>query len=135
VKWYDFYPTRCVFSIPSPRLADRKHTIRWIKIISHHKTWEILYIQNISHWYLQKRMYVWKNNKLYVLKNIQKFLFILYCYKCCLLKSSLTISKRFFLRTLYCVIVLSHLRHFIIEVHLYIRITITFDPTSKSGKK
>jgi hypothetical protein len=33
-----------VFSIPSPRLGDRKHTTRWIKIISHHKPWEILYI-------------------------------------------------------------------------------------------
>jgi hypothetical protein len=41
-----FYPTRCVISIPSPRLRDRKHTTLWIKIISHHKTWEILYIQN-----------------------------------------------------------------------------------------
>jgi hypothetical protein len=41
--WYDFYPTRCVFSIPSPRLGDRKHTTRWMKIIPHHKPWEILY--------------------------------------------------------------------------------------------
>ena len=44
---YDFYPTRCVFSIPSPRLGDRKHTTRWIKIIYHRKTLdslEILYI-------------------------------------------------------------------------------------------
>jgi hypothetical protein len=42
--WYDFYPTRCV-SIPSPRLGDRKHTTRWIKIISHHKPWKILYLR------------------------------------------------------------------------------------------
>ena len=41
---YDFYPTLCVFSIPSPRLGDRKHTTRWIKIISNHKPWEILYL-------------------------------------------------------------------------------------------
>jgi hypothetical protein len=27
----DFYPTSCMFSIPSPRLGDRKHTTRWIK--------------------------------------------------------------------------------------------------------
>lgn len=29
----DFYSTRCMFSIPSPRLAigDRKHTMCWIK--------------------------------------------------------------------------------------------------------
>jgi hypothetical protein len=32
-----------VFSIPSPRLGDRKHTTRWIKIVSHQKPWEILY--------------------------------------------------------------------------------------------
>ena len=31
---YDFYPTCWVFSIPSSRLGDRKHTTRWIKIIS-----------------------------------------------------------------------------------------------------
>jgi hypothetical protein len=42
--WASCYPTRCVSSIPSPRLRDRKHTTRWIKIISHHKPWEILYI-------------------------------------------------------------------------------------------
>jgi hypothetical protein len=40
--WYGFCQTRFVFSIPSPRLGDRKHT-SWIHIISHHKTWEILY--------------------------------------------------------------------------------------------
>jgi hypothetical protein len=45
--WYDFYSTRCVFSIPSPRLGERNHTARWIKIISHHKTWEILYLSHI----------------------------------------------------------------------------------------
>ena len=28
----------------SPRLGDRKHTTRWIKIISNPKPWEILYI-------------------------------------------------------------------------------------------
>jgi hypothetical protein len=44
VIWYDFYPTRCVFSIPEPRLGDRKHKTRWIKIISNHKPWEILYL-------------------------------------------------------------------------------------------
>ena len=36
---YDFYPT-----IPSPRLRDRKHTTRWIKIISNPKSWEMSYI-------------------------------------------------------------------------------------------
>jgi hypothetical protein len=39
-----FYPTRCVFSIPEPWRGVRKHTTSWIKIISHHKTWEILFI-------------------------------------------------------------------------------------------
>jgi hypothetical protein len=34
VIWYDCYPTRCVISIPSPRLGNRKHKTRWIKIIS-----------------------------------------------------------------------------------------------------
>jgi hypothetical protein len=43
VMWYDFYPMSCVFSIPTQRLGDRKHT-SWMKIISHHKTWEILFI-------------------------------------------------------------------------------------------
>jgi hypothetical protein len=42
--WCDFYPTHCVFSIPSPRLGDRKYATHWIKIISHHKPWEILYV-------------------------------------------------------------------------------------------
>jgi hypothetical protein len=45
VAGYDFYPTRCSFSIPSPRLGDRKHT-SWIKIISSHKPWEILYLSH-----------------------------------------------------------------------------------------
>ena len=36
--------TCCVFSIPSPRLGDRKHTTCWLKIISNHNPWEILYI-------------------------------------------------------------------------------------------
>jgi hypothetical protein len=49
VIWYDFYPTRCMFSIPSPRLGDRKHKTRWLKIISNHKPWEILYIQYTTH--------------------------------------------------------------------------------------
>jgi hypothetical protein len=44
VIWYDFSPTRFVFSIPSPRLRDRKHKTCWIKIIANHKPWEILYI-------------------------------------------------------------------------------------------
>jgi hypothetical protein len=44
VIWYDFYPTLCVFSIPSPRLGDRKYKTRWIKVISNHKPWEILYL-------------------------------------------------------------------------------------------
>jgi hypothetical protein len=30
----------------SPRLGDRKHTTCWIKIISHHKPWEILYLHS-----------------------------------------------------------------------------------------
>ena len=34
---YDFYPTWCMFSIPEPRLGDRKYTTLWIKImISNH---------------------------------------------------------------------------------------------------
>ena len=41
--WILIFPTHWVFSIPSPRLRDRKHTTPWIKIISHHKPWEILY--------------------------------------------------------------------------------------------
>jgi hypothetical protein len=32
---------RCV---PLPRLWDRKHATRWIKLVSHHKPWEILYV-------------------------------------------------------------------------------------------
>jgi hypothetical protein len=47
--WYDFYPTRCVIFIPSPRLGDRNHTTHWIKIISHHKKWEILYLPTSKH--------------------------------------------------------------------------------------
>jgi hypothetical protein len=43
VIWYDFYPTRYVFPIPSPRLGDRKHKTRWMKTISN-KPWEIFYI-------------------------------------------------------------------------------------------
>jgi hypothetical protein len=36
-----------VMCIPfSPRLGGRKHSTRWMKIISHHKTWEILYLSN-----------------------------------------------------------------------------------------
>ena len=42
--WYDFYPTSCVFSIPETWRGDRKHITSWIKIVSHHKTWEILFI-------------------------------------------------------------------------------------------
>ena len=41
---YEFYSTLWVFSIPSPRLGDRKHTTRRIKIISIPKPWEILYL-------------------------------------------------------------------------------------------
>jgi hypothetical protein len=37
-----------VISIPSPRLGDRNHTTGWIKIISHHKPWEILYISVLT---------------------------------------------------------------------------------------
>ena len=37
----------CVFSIPSPRLGDRKHTTRWIKILSNPKLWEILYLHEM----------------------------------------------------------------------------------------
>jgi hypothetical protein len=33
-----------VFSIPSPKLRDRKHTTCWIKIVSHHKAWETVTI-------------------------------------------------------------------------------------------
>jgi hypothetical protein len=42
-----FYPTRCVFSIPLSGLGERKHTSRWIRTISHHKPWEILYVFSI----------------------------------------------------------------------------------------
>ena len=37
-----------VFPIPSPRLGDRKHATHWIKIISNHKPWEILYLSRYS---------------------------------------------------------------------------------------
>jgi hypothetical protein len=57
-----------VFSIPKPWQGDRKHTISWIKIISHYETWEILFItylpphicfcwlysSEVSHWYIGK---------------------------------------------------------------------------------
>jgi hypothetical protein len=33
VMLYYFYSTRCVLSIPSRKLGDRKHTTRWIKMI------------------------------------------------------------------------------------------------------
>jgi hypothetical protein len=36
-----------VFSIPEPWRGDRKRTTRWIKIISNHKPWEILFITYI----------------------------------------------------------------------------------------
>ena len=35
-----------------PRLGDRQQTTRWIKIISHHKTWEILFITYLPPNYL-----------------------------------------------------------------------------------
>ena len=38
-----FYPS-CVFSIPSPRLGNRKRTTSWSKIIYNHKPWEILFL-------------------------------------------------------------------------------------------
>jgi hypothetical protein len=60
VMWYDFYPTRCAFFIPSPRPRDRKHTTRWIKIISHHKPWEILYVYTLS----CDLLYVVENNSI-----------------------------------------------------------------------
>ena len=42
---YDIYPTRFVFSIPLPRLKNKKkNTNRWIKIIYIPKSWEILYL-------------------------------------------------------------------------------------------
>jgi hypothetical protein len=44
--WCDMIFLQLVFSIPSPRLGDRKHKTHWIKIISHHKPWEILYKLN-----------------------------------------------------------------------------------------
>jgi hypothetical protein len=34
--------TGCMFSIPLPRLGDKKHTSHWIKIISNYKPWCIL---------------------------------------------------------------------------------------------
>jgi hypothetical protein len=45
--WYDFYPTNFVFSVPEPWRGDKKHTTSWIKIISHHKPREILFITYI----------------------------------------------------------------------------------------
>lgn len=50
---HDFYPTRCMFSIPSTRHRDRNRTTRWINIIYQRKSWEILYIFNSNynhHW-------------------------------------------------------------------------------------
>ena len=41
---YDSYPTHWLFSISSPRLRDKKHTIRWIQIVSIPKPTEILYL-------------------------------------------------------------------------------------------
>jgi hypothetical protein len=52
VMWYDFYLTHSVFSISSPRIGDRKHKTRWIKIISNHKPWEILYVHLTYFWML-----------------------------------------------------------------------------------
>ena len=57
---YDFCPTPCMFSIPSPRLGDRKHTTCWIKIIFNHKPWEILYIYTIP--YQMSVMYLYAFN-------------------------------------------------------------------------
>jgi hypothetical protein len=50
VMWYDFYQTRCVIYIPSPRLGDRKHTTCWIKInhITKHGR-SFMYAIHISH--------------------------------------------------------------------------------------
>lgn len=41
----DFYPTRCAFSIPSPRIGNRKRTTRWIKnhTIANHEGTDICY--------------------------------------------------------------------------------------------
>jgi hypothetical protein len=69
VIWYDFYPTRCVFSIPSPRLGDRKHKTRWLKIISNHKPWEILYLLLKIKWPVL--LCYLKGNKNCLLKEIQ----------------------------------------------------------------
>ena len=46
VVGYEFYLSRCVFYIPLQRLGDITHTTRWMKIISNHKPWEILYLYN-----------------------------------------------------------------------------------------
>jgi hypothetical protein len=51
VIWYDFYPTICVISIPEPLRGDRNH-MSWIKIILHHKTWNILFITHLPPTYL-----------------------------------------------------------------------------------
>jgi hypothetical protein len=37
VARYDFHQIGCVFSISLPRHEDRKHTNRWMEIISSHK--------------------------------------------------------------------------------------------------
>lgn len=41
---YGFYPTRRVFSMPSPKLEDKKNTSCCVKIINHRKTLEILFL-------------------------------------------------------------------------------------------
>jgi hypothetical protein len=38
--------------IPEPWRGDRHHTMSWIKIISHHKTWAILFITYLPPTYL-----------------------------------------------------------------------------------
>jgi hypothetical protein len=58
--WFDMnFIQLVVFSIPSPRLGDRKHKTRWIKIISNHKPWEILYIHHkqviVVHYYIDRK--------------------------------------------------------------------------------
>jgi hypothetical protein len=73
---YDLLPTHCVLSIPSPRLGDRKHTTHWIKIISHHKTQEILYMYYMYTWALCQGLTI-KLWDMSVYKHFVGFLWIL----------------------------------------------------------
>jgi hypothetical protein len=90
--WYKISPTFCDviwFLSNELRLGDRKHTTRWIRITSHHKAYDILYMSlqslsrtnalsndgklcvtlrthslniSLSEW-REKQMYIWKAHR------------------------------------------------------------------------